>query len=162
MKKHFSIFGTFLTALLVHRICGGSFPIAAANWLERPTMSRAEHASETMYLTPKAELQIAQGSSAPRIVSLWPPVGPIGSLVTIHGSYFTAINFVRFRGARADFNAGSPVASKTGDTLQFQVSPCSSSQPQCPTFYVSPGEYSVIVTNENGTSNESKFMITPP
>jgi IPT/TIG domain len=161
MKLRLSIIVAFLITLWVHDVCSACFLNSRANGLERPIRPRLVDASESASLTPKTGLEIAQGSSAPTINSLSPPVGPIGTLVTIRGSHFTAINFIKFQGARAVFNAGSPVTSEDGDTLQFRVSPCSSSQPQCPTFYVSPGEYLVVVTNENGTSNERRFVITP-
>lgn len=152
----------FLIALWMHQVCAPCCRFPTANAIERLNpQQRLLNASESVSLTPKG-LEIAQSNSAPTIVSLSPLAGPIGALVTVRGSHFTAVNFVIFRGAGVVFNAGSPVASEEGDTLRFHVTPCSSSQLQCPTFYVSPGEYSVTVTNENGTSNESKFVIAPP
>jgi len=152
-------------------IFGACFLNSSACGFERPAAPRLTGASKSMSLTipegdrdnaaPRAGFEIAQGSFAPTITSLSPSSGPIGTLVTIRGSRFTATNFIKFRGAKAAFDAGSPVASESGAALQFQVNPCSSSQPLCPTFYVSPGEYRVVVTNENGTSNETRFVITP-
>ena len=161
MSKPVSIIGAFLMTLCLHNVCGAGFLNSIGKGLEGRTTPRLVDATERVSLTLTAGLEIAQANSAPTIISLSPPVGPIGTRVTVRGSHFTAINFIKFHGARAVFNAGSPVTSEDGDTLHFRVSPCSSSQPQCPTFYVSPGEYSVIVTNENGTSNETRFVITP-
>jgi hypothetical protein len=102
------------------------------------------------------------GASAPFIASLAPTSGPIGTSATIQGSGFTPRdNNIQFYGP-TNFLAGSPVSSESGTSLDFIVTPCPSREPQCPTFFVPPGAYSVIVINANGKSNEAKFTVTRP
>ena len=101
-------------------------------------------------------------SRAPRIASLAPMSGPIGTSVTIQGIGFEPSgNNVQFHGIN-DFLAGSPVSSESGTSLHFIVTPCPSREPQCPPFFVAPGSYSVVVINANGKSNEAMFTVTRP
>jgi hypothetical protein len=98
----------------------------------------------------------------PFIASLDPNSGPVGTAITILGKGFTSRNNnIRFQGAR-DFLADSPVSSESGTTLHFIVTPCPSREPKCPTFFVDPGSYSVVVINANGKSNEGRFTVTRP
>lgn len=100
-------------------------------------------------------------ASAPFIASLAPTSGPIGTSATIQGRGFTPRdNNIQFYGP-TNFLAGSPVGSESGTSLHFIVTPCPSREPQCPTFFVPPGAYSVMM-NANGKSNEAKFTVTPP
>jgi hypothetical protein len=166
-----SLFDAFRTTLWALFVLGACFVNSTASGLEQPESWLTAATSESVSLTipkvhedgnaQKAALEVAQVSSAPTITSLSPSSGPIGTTVTILGSRFTAANFIRLRGTKVVFDSGSPVASEGGAMLQFQVNPCSSSQPQCPTFYVPPGEYTAVVANENGTSNGARFVITP-
>jgi hypothetical protein len=110
---------------------------------------------------PQIPAQLAE-SRGPIIASLLPGSGPIGTSVTIQGNGFTQTgNDVQFHGPN-DFLAGSPVGSENGITLRFIVTPCPSREPQCPTFFVVPGNYSVVVINANGKSNEATFTVTRP
>jgi hypothetical protein len=54
------------------------------------------------------------------------------------------------------------VKSDSGTRLEFQVTSCPSHAPQCPGFFIFPGDYSVSVTNSNGTSNSVVFTVTRP
>jgi hypothetical protein len=106
-----------------------------------------------------AAIELAE-SHVPVIAILTPTSGPIGTAVTIQGSGFTPRdNNIQFHGPK-DFLAGSPVSSESGTRLRFIVTPCPSHEPQCPTFFVPPGGYSVVVINATGTSNEVQFTVT--
>jgi hypothetical protein len=106
---------------------------------------------------------VAQAAAGtPRIASLSPTSGPVGTLVTIQGTNFTSSNTIHFSSAQTSFAAGSPVNSQSGTSLQFQVSSCPSHAPQCPGVYIPPGSYNVTVSNANGTSNAATFAVTPP
>jgi hypothetical protein len=110
---------------------------------------------------PKSLFKLTEAST-PFIAGLAPMSGPIGTSVMIQGSGFTPRdNNIQFHGP-TDFLAGSPVSSETGTSLHFTVTPCPSRELQCPTFFVRPGTYSVVVINANGKSNEAKFTVTPP
>jgi hypothetical protein len=108
---------------------------------------------------PQGRFEVGQSAAAPTIAALSPPSGPIGALVTIRGANFTSNNLIQFRGAQASFAAGSPVGSESGTSLQFLVTKCPSYEPQCPGFYVAPGDYRVTVINKNGESNEATFVL---
>jgi hypothetical protein len=96
----------------------------------------------------------------PFITSLSPEAGPIGTLVTVRGAGFVSNgNAVQFEGEKT-FLAGSPVGSKDGITLQFQVTPCPAHELQCPTFNPPTGAYAVSVTNALGVSNRVTFNLT--
>jgi hypothetical protein len=99
-----------------------------------------------------------QNGGRPVIVGVAPDAGPIGTVITLRGSNFTARNVIQFRGAR-DFAAGSPARSSDGSTLRAPVTPCPASELQCPTFFVPPGVYRVTVINEDGQSNAVNFII---
>ena len=110
---------------------------------------------------PQGRFDVAQSAAAPTIAALSPTSGPIGTLVTILGANFTSTdNVIHFRGEHDSFDAGSPVGSENGTSLQFQISTCPSYQPRCPGRYVSPGVYKVTVINVNGASNEATFTLT--
>jgi len=85
----------------------------------------------------------------PVITSLLPSKGPVGTVVTINGSTFTATgNSVNFAGMIAAAN----ISSADGKTLVFGVPGGTSCQ---------IGETcAVSVTNANGTSNEVSFLRT--
>jgi IPT/TIG domain-containing protein len=105
---------------------------------------------------------LAQLATAPTITALFPPAGPIGTLITIQGTNFARRNnFIQFHSADTSFASG-PINSETGNVLQLPVTTCPSYEPQCPGFYPSPGIYRVMVENENGLSNEATFKLTPP
>jgi hypothetical protein len=100
---------------------------------------------------------------APTIASIAPDSGPVGTLVTLQGSNFTASNTVDLTGNGRSFRLDSPARSETGSRLQFRISTCPSYAPLCPTaFTISPGVYDVSVTNSHGTSNRVRFSVTLP
>ncbi len=101
-------------------------------------------------------------SGRPTINSLSPTSGRVGTAVTIRGINLAGKNTIEFRSALVSFSAGSPVNSDTETKLEFHVTSCPSYALQCPGFFIPPGEYSVAVTNGNGTSNSVIFTITPP
>jgi hypothetical protein len=108
---------------------------------------------------PQTPVKLAE-SHVPMIASLAPTSGPIGTAVTILGSGFTPRdNNIQFHGPK-DFLAGSPVSFESGTRLRFIMTPCPSHEPQCPTFFVPPGGYSVVVINAGGRSNEVLFTVT--
>jgi hypothetical protein len=110
---------------------------------------------------PQGRFDVAQAAAAPTIAAFSPTSGSIGTLVTILGANFTPTdNVIHFRGEQDSFDAGSPVGSENGTSLQFRITTCPSYQPQCPGRYVSPGVYKVTVTNVNGASNEATFTLT--
>src|SRR3989344_5258632 len=99
---------------------------------------------------------------APSLSFLQPTSGPVGSTVTITGSGFTPDNNT--------VNFGSSVIreiSSNGTTVSFIVPSytmpaCLYSVPQCgaPSEIITPGAYSVSVSNSNGTSNQIIFTVT--
>jgi hypothetical protein len=102
----------------------------------------------------------AQSSAAPIITALSPSSGFAGALVTIRGANFTSDNnLVLFRGQQKRF--GSRVGSEDGVTLRVRVNNCPSDRPVCPGYYIAPGVYAVTVINDNGSSNEAAFSVTP-
>ena len=109
---------------------------------------------------PGRKLAQSEVSGRPLITSLSPETGPIGTLVTVRGAGFTSdTNTVQFEGEKT-FAAGSPVGSKDGITLQFQVTPCPAHELQCPTFNPPTGAYAVSVINALGVSNRATFDLT--
>ena len=101
--------------------------------------------------------------SAPTISNLSPISGPVGTTITITGSGFTSSgNSVSMKG----FLVGDNLASGDGNTLQFTLpvtlAPHCSAGMACPQFIiaVTAGDYPVIVTNANGTSNSQTFSVT--
>ena len=108
-------------------------------------------------------------ASAVLLNSLTPMTGPIGTIVTIHGSGFTDMGPTRTgQGNRVQFGTLSilGVSSSDGKTLKFFVpetliectrgnaGPCPGSVP------TPPGSYKISVSNENGTSNQLVFIVT--
>ncbi len=107
----------------------------------------------------------APAQTAPSITPLSPPSGPVGTSVTILGTGFTST------GNRINFGSGVilNVNSSDGRIIQFsipsdQVPLCATTAPRCllpaPYNLVVPGNYSVSVTNANGTSNTVQFNVT--
>jgi hypothetical protein len=101
------------------------------------------------------------GNSMPVVSSLSPQSGPTGTNVTVFGSGFvTTGNNVQF-GQTIIYN----LSSYDGRTLSFTVPYLSNSCP--PGAYcilgstpVTPGQYNVVVSNANGTSNAMTFYVT--
>jgi hypothetical protein len=115
----------------------------------------------TLADNPRETVEVAATAEPPSLELLAPSSGPLGAWVTVQGKNFTADNnFIQFRGAII-FAAGSPVRSESGSSLQFQVTSCPSRQPRCPGAFVPAGDYAVTVKNENGISNEVKFLLRP-
>jgi hypothetical protein len=109
----------------------------------------------------QTKAKVSEANTGPTIQQLSPTSGPVGTLVAIHGGGFTPRdNMIEFGDDHSSFIAGSPVSSEDGASLAFRVSPCPSEEPLCPSFFVRPGNYKVIVKNQNGVSNEVNFMIT--
>ena len=106
------------------------------------------------------EFTLAQALAMPTITALFPSSGPIGTLVTISGTGFSAKNDVKFRNDDVSFTANSPVKSENGINMQFHVNSCPSYEPRCPAFFVPPGIYDVTVVNDGGTSNGATFVLT--
>lgn len=107
-----------------------------------------------------SERYVRLAQARPVIATLSPSAGPFGTQITISGTNFMAENQVEFHGAQVSFRADAPVTSEDGTNLRVRVSPCPSREPQCPTFYVAPGRYSVTVINAGGISNEIPFLLT--
>lgn len=153
-----------------------------------------------MYSTPRCEIAVmmlaqthvvvtstssatstATATTTPRIISLQPTSGAIGTQVTIGGSGFTGDNTILLNGAVAAKNVAAqpaifhcpmiPAGSTTttcgnyAQTLTFRVP--DSMGPYCPAgqfcalylLRVAPGAYALSVRNENGTSATSTFTV---
>ncbi len=101
-------------------------------------------------------------NSNPVISQLSPASGTVGTIITIKGSGFTST------GNTIKFGIGSFIgqASADGQTLQFTVpstlAPYCAPNMACPQFVmqVTPANYNVSVTNNNGTSNTEVFTVT--
>jgi hypothetical protein len=134
---------------------GGAVLLVSFNHSGEPV----SNSKRTLADKPQGAVEVAETAGPPRLELLAPSSGPLGTWVTVGGKNFTADNnFVQFRGA-IFFAAGSPVRSESGSSLQFQVTSCPSRQPQCPGVFVPAGDYAVAVKNENGISNEVKFVL---
>lgn len=141
-------------------ILDGAYAICSLT-LDAPSLGAAHTSVLPARTLVQWEAKAEKYGDAPKIVALVPISGPIGSIVMIKGANFTSKNLIQFRSANASFAAGSPVASKSGASLQFEVNTCPSYEPRCPGFFVPPGVYEVTVVNENGASNEATFTLTP-
>ncbi len=102
-------------------------------------------------------------NSVVNINSLNPVSGPVGTAVTITGSGFASTgNNVSMR----SYLVAGNLTSGDGKTLQFTVpatlAPNCAVGTACPQYIVSvtPGDYSVVVTNANGTSTAQIFSVT--
>ncbi len=102
-------------------------------------------------------------NSVVNINSLNPASGPVGTVVTVSGSGFASTgNNVSMR----NYQVASNLTSSDGKTLQFTIpetlAPHCAVGTACPQYIVSviPGDYSVVVTNANGTSNAQIFSVT--
>lgn len=96
---------------------------------------------------------------------LSPVSGAVGAKVKIIGSGFLANNTVYFGGEPVPPSIASNL---NDDGIVFTVPatidpPCINSNPRClaPSRIVTPGVYSVYVSNANGISNKVEFMVTP-
>jgi len=114
-------------------------------------------------------------TAAPRIISIEPASGSVGTQVTITGNNFTNDNTIHFGGGVI---MHVPISSTTDiqcfaapcypiQTLKFAVlgalSPaCRFSTPVCGmlTQMTTPGAYPVYVENVNGSSNQTTFTVT--
>ena len=102
------------------------------------------------------------GSAAPHIHSLTPDSGSVGTIVTIKGYDFSpSYNIVKFGLGYTRY-----LSSPDGFSLEFSVpsfqDECHPSGYPCyekRNFPVTPGEYSVTVSNPNGTSNTVIFVV---
>jgi IPT/TIG domain len=103
-------------------------------------------------------------SSGPRITSVQPLAGPVGTRLTIAGSGFDdRANTINF-GTSAYAN----IMSTGGTAIVFVVPaatnpPCLNATPPCAIASgpITPGAYEVSVTNAQGTSNSVAFTVTP-
>lgn len=108
-------------------------------------------------------------TSAPSISSMTPSSGPTGTVVTITGSGFTPTgNKIKFGNLGVEDSPEYSLTSQNGTSLTFTVPTgnymsCWSSIPSCgaPGYATQPGDYSVSVSNSNGTSNQRTFTVTP-
>lgn len=103
-------------------------------------------------------------SSSLYISSMTPSSGPVGTSVTVYGSGFSSTgNTVNFDGGAImnlqSFN-GASITFSVPDSL---TPACYYSTPRCliATRMTEPGNYSVSVSNSNGTSNSIIFTVTP-
>jgi peptidoglycan hydrolase-like protein with peptidoglycan-binding domain len=103
-------------------------------------------------------------TNAPVITSISPVQGPVGTQLTIYGSGFTGSNVVHFGTGGAmqvpSYNNGTLI----NFTIPSSVSPCDVIQTfavcQQLAQQVTPGAYSVSVSNSNGTSAAQTFTVT--
>lgn len=100
-------------------------------------------------------------TQAPVITSLSQSSGKVGTVVTMYGSNFTSTsNSVKFGGGYINN------LTSNGTVISFTVpdglTPCVPGAAVCPQSYmqVTPGQYQVSVTNDNGTSGSVTFTVT--
>jgi plastocyanin len=103
---------------------------------------------------------------------LTPTTGPIGTLITIPGSGFTATgNIIHFGLTTSTMDAMGttfPNISSTNNAIVFPVPAkdnpmCPTTQPTCPIrapMPVAPGLYYLFVSNTSGSSNVLNFTVT--
>lgn len=105
----------------------------------------------------------SNGSDAiPVITMVDPGSGQIGNKITITGTGFAKkTNSVWIGDIKY---ALINIPSKDGKTLTFQMPPAPCNQKAkiaCPTSVIQPGDYNILVSNENGVSNFMPFHLTP-
>ncbi len=96
------------------------------------------------------------------VSSISPSSGPVGAVITIHGSGFTGDNTVLF-GSGAIVHVAASVGTSLVVTVPGVLNPrCYYSTPRClvASQETQPGDYQVSVTNANGTSNALTFSVT--
>ncbi|MES2623566.1 MAG: IPT/TIG domain-containing protein [Patescibacteria group bacterium] len=98
-------------------------------------------------------------SQTPVVTQLNPSSGPFGTTVTITGRNFSRTdNVVNFAGVNRAY-VGIP--SYDGTTLQFTptATPCTNGG-FCSQSVLNPGDYTVSVSNQSGTSNLLSYKVT--
>lgn len=105
------------------------------------------------------------GSDAIPVLSIVDPgSAQIGETITLTGTGFTKkTNSVSIGDIKY---ALINLQSKDGKTITFQLpsSPCNQktkTKTSCPTSVITPGNYDIIVSNENGVTNSTPFHILP-
>ena len=103
----------------------------------------------------------------PTITSMKPNSGGVGSSVTITGNGFTATgNKIQFGNLGVENNPKYIFNSSDEKTITFTVPlsnflACWASGCEAPAYLTQPGKYEVSVINDNGTSNQVLFTVTP-
>jgi hypothetical protein len=90
----------------------------------------------------------SSSTTTPTITSLSPSSGPVGMQVTITGTNFTSNGNSVINSIGGSVLASS--LSSNGTSLTFTV----------PSQGLTPGNYNIMVTNGNGSSNASSFTLT--
>jgi len=105
-------------------------------------------------------------TTAPVIYYLQPNSGVVGRSVTVAGSGFTSTgNRITFGNLGVENSPSYNLNSFNGTTITFTVPStnylaCWAQGCMAPVFMTQPGNYSVSVTNANGTSNQLIFTVT--
>ncbi len=108
-------------------------------------------------------------SVTPKINSISPSIGTVGTMVTINGSGFAVTgNKIKFGNLGSESNPVYSVNSTSGMSLSFKVpesnyyscwNPVSGPQCNVPAVMTAPGNYEVSVINTNGESNKVTFTV---
>lgn len=97
--------------------------------------------------------------SAVHLTSLEPSSGPTGGEVTIRGTGFEPTGNTIFFGGHTISTVEEKDGALTFD-VPDQLNNCTKTYCTATIIYVNPGEYPIIVSNSNGTSNSLEFTVT--
>lgn len=101
-------------------------------------------------------------ATSPSITAISPNVARVGTSVTLFGTNLSGSNTILFNGTGALYNAYSQNSNSISFVVPSSISAYCAAGQACPQYaqVITPGTYSISITNQNGTSNSVPLTVT--